>query len=204
MREGWGDRFTMGHVNPAASCTLQHRVWAASQYLNSIDLPMETWSVFVQFSAILYPMESSHVAWRTIEQWYKSRIQPTIFYVLVNVGTWLHKPSVDLKLQRSSRWSQLVSTSSRKPSSGVMKIDPRRGDYIAKRCDRLSNDQLMNCEREHSLSWELFWSMINATEGVKELFNELLTCEHILTPWLEFGGRCGRPDQLGQRCEAPL
>ena len=42
---------------------------------------------------------------------------------------------------RSSR-SQLVSNSNRKPSSGVMKIDPKRGDYIAKRCDILNNDQL--------------------------------------------------------------
>ena len=31
-----GDRLTMGHVNLAALCTLQHGVWAASQYLNSI------------------------------------------------------------------------------------------------------------------------------------------------------------------------
>ena len=58
---------------------------------------------------------------------------------------------------RSSR-SQLVSTSNRKPSSVVMKIDPKRADYIARRCDTLSNDQLMNCERQLSLSWELFWS----------------------------------------------
>ena len=34
-----------------------------------------------------------------------------------------------------------------------MKIGPKRGDYIAKRCDTLNNDQLMNCERQlsHSL-----------------------------------------------------
>ena len=50
---------------------------------------------------------------------------------------------MDLKLQRSSHRSQLVSTSNRKPSSEVMKIDPNRGDYIAKRCDMLSNDQLL-------------------------------------------------------------
>ena len=30
----------------------------------------------------------------------------------------------------------------RKPSSGVMKIDPKRGDYFARRCDTLNNDQL--------------------------------------------------------------
>ena len=36
---------------------------------------------------------------------------------------------------------QLVSISSRKPSLGVMKIGPKRGDYIAKRCDMLNNDQ---------------------------------------------------------------
>ena len=57
---------------------------------------------------------------------------------------------------RSSHRSQLVSTSNRKPSSGVMKIDPKREDYIAKRCDTLSNDQLKNCERQLSLSLELF------------------------------------------------
>ena len=28
------------------------------------------------------------------------------------------------------------------PSSGVMKIDPKREDYIARRCDTLNNDQL--------------------------------------------------------------
>ena len=28
-----------------------------------------------------------------------------------------------------------------------MKIGPKRGDYIVKRCDTLNNDQLMNCER---------------------------------------------------------
>ena len=27
-----GDRFTMDHINPVASHTLQHGVWAASQY----------------------------------------------------------------------------------------------------------------------------------------------------------------------------
>ena len=27
----------------------------------------------------------------------------------------------------------------KKPSSGVMKIGPKRGDYIAKRCDTLNN-----------------------------------------------------------------
>ena len=27
-------------------------------------------------------------------------------------------------------------------SSGVMKIDPKREDYIARRCDTLNNDQL--------------------------------------------------------------
>ena len=40
-----------------------------------------------------------------------------------------------LKPQRGSRRSQLVSTSNRMPS-----------------CDTLSNDQLMNCERQLSLS----------------------------------------------------
>ena len=30
-----GYRFIMGHINPAASRTLQHGVWAASQYFNS-------------------------------------------------------------------------------------------------------------------------------------------------------------------------
>ena len=47
----------------------------------------------------------------------------------------------------------------------------------------LSHDQLMNCERQLSLSW---WSCsdqrADATKGVKKLFNEFLTCEHILTP----------------------
>ena len=43
---------------------------------------------------------------------------------------------------RSSHLSQLDSTSNRKPSSGVMKIDPKWGDYVAKRRDMLNNDQL--------------------------------------------------------------
>ena len=70
---------------------------------------------------------------------------------------------------RSSRRSQLVSTSNRKPSSGVMKIDPKGGDYIAKKCDMLSNDQLKNCERQlsrHELS-----NAITITKGVKEVIH---------------------------------
>ena len=49
-----------------------------------------------------------------------------------------------------------------------MKIDPKRGDYIAKRCDMLSNDQLKNCERQLSLSWELFWSKIRCHKRCEE------------------------------------
>ena len=50
---------------------------------------------------------------------------------------------VDLKLQEAVvDLYLLVSTSNRKPSSGVMKIDPKRGDYIPKRCDKLNNDKL--------------------------------------------------------------
>ena len=37
---------------------------------------------------------------------------------------------------RSSQ-SQLVLTSNRKPSSGVMKLDSKRGDYVDKRCDKV-------------------------------------------------------------------
>ena len=43
---------------------------------------------------------------------------------------------------RNRHRSQLVSISDRKPSSGLMKIDQKRGDYIASRCNTLSNDQL--------------------------------------------------------------
>ena len=57
----------------------------------------------------------------------------------------------DLKLQEvvDLNYFQLHN---RKPSSGVMKIGSKRGDYIAKRCDTLNNDQLMNCERQLSHS----------------------------------------------------
>ena len=34
MCKGWGDRFTMSHVNLTTSCTLQHGIWAPSQYFN--------------------------------------------------------------------------------------------------------------------------------------------------------------------------
>ena len=80
---------------------------------------------------------------------------------------------------KSSRQSQLVSTSNRKPSSGLMKIDPKRGDYIAKRCDTLSNDQLQNCERQLSLPCELFWSKIRCHKRCEEtvqLVSDMWTC----------------------------
>ena len=37
MKAG-GDRFTMGRINLVASRTLQHGAWAASQYLNKVDI----------------------------------------------------------------------------------------------------------------------------------------------------------------------
>ena len=42
----------------------------------------------------------------------------------------------DLKLQEVVDLNQF-QLHNRKPSSGVMKIGPKRGDYIAKRCDTL-------------------------------------------------------------------
>ena len=53
----------------------------------------------------------------------------------------------------------------------------------------LGNDQLKNCERRLSLSSEFSDQRSVAAEGVRKLFNELQTCEHILTPligiWME-------------------
>ena len=57
----------------------------------------------------------------------------------------------DLKLQEVVDLNSF-QLHNRKPSSRVMKIGPKRGDYIAKRCDTLNNDQLMNCERQLSHS----------------------------------------------------
>ena len=46
MKAG-GDRFTMSHVNLVASHTLQHGVWAASQYFNN----WKTWKIGGAFSS---------------------------------------------------------------------------------------------------------------------------------------------------------
>ena len=54
-----------------------------------------------------------------------------------------------MKLQEVVNLNQF-QLHNRKPSSGVMKIGPKGRDYIAKRCDTLKNDQLMNCDSYYS------------------------------------------------------
>ena len=62
-REG-GNRFIMGHVNPAAWQTLQHGVWAASQYFNNVPCLVQQESL----SQIhLFQINCMHATWdRTI------------------------------------------------------------------------------------------------------------------------------------------
>ena len=105
---------------------------------------------------------------------------------------------------RSSR-SQLVSTSYRNPSSGVMKNWPKRVDFYSQKVWYIDQWSIEWTVKDNFHSHESCSDQRSvATGSVKKLFNWFVTCEHILTPMMKIWVRCGRPDQFGQRCEVPL
>ena len=72
-----GDRFTMGCINPVASHTLQHGVWAASQYFNkyeNVKFRSHAWKYMITILAVTkrHYIVKMYKMW-IIELWTKLR-----------------------------------------------------------------------------------------------------------------------------------